>query len=199
MASSLSMERKWCVSLALAALCSGCATQQLRVGDLLFHVVGQENHITEVTPGMIDHVAICSAKNQVIEAIPHDGVVLTSLDSVKRREDGYYLIGRVKGADAKRSVENAFQFLGTDYDSLFLPTPEAIYCSELVQLAYVDKKGRQLFGTIPMSFHDASGRITDYWTRFYSRHGMEVPEGQPGTNPSELSNRKNIKLKGRLR
>ena len=65
--------------------------------------------------------------------------------------------------------------------------PSAIYCSELVQMCYVDTAGRPIFGTIPMSFHDRSGRILDYWTEFYRQRGMAVPEGQPGTNPGQLS------------
>ena len=50
-----------------------------------------------------------------------------------------------------------------------------------------------------MSFHDDTGNITDYWKEFYKKQGLEVPEGQPGTNPSELSQRENVKITGRLR
>ena len=67
-----------------------------------------------------------------------------------------------------------------------------------MQLAYVNKKGQPLFTTIPMSFHDQSGRITDYWTQFYAERGLEVPEGQPGTNPGELSQRSLVSIIGRL-
>ena len=67
-----------------------------------------------------------------------------------------------------------------------------------MQLAFVDRRGRPLFSPIPMSFHDATGRITDYWTQFYARRGLHVPEGQPGTNPGELSQRKQVKLKKKV-
>ena len=56
-------------------------------------------------------------------------------------------------------------------------------------MCYVGMDGKPIFGTIPMSFHDSTGRILDYWTEFYRQRGMAVPEGLPGTNPGELSRR----------
>ena len=66
------------------------------------------------------------------------------------------------------------------------------------QSGFVDSRGHLVFDTIPMSFHDQSGRITDYWTQFYAERGLEVPEGQPGTNPGELSQRSLVSIIGRL-
>ena len=101
--------------------------------------------------------------------------------------------------DAAQSVANARQYLGRKYDRLYLPDNEDIDCSELVQFSFIDTQGQRLFSSIPMSFHDASGRITDYWTNFYRQYNIAVPEGQPGTNPGELSQRKMVRIKGRLR
>ena len=179
----------------LLFLLTSCST--LQPGDLLFHVVEQDNVITAVTPGMIDHVAIVISKDSVIEAVGQ-GVKTTPIDSL-RLQSGYYLIGKVKGIDRKQSLQNARQYLGHSYDHLFLADNEAIYCSELVQLSFVNDKGEALFTCIPMSFHDASGNILSYWTQFYARYQMDVPEGQPGTNPGELSQRSNIRLAGRIK
>ena len=195
------MERRWCsdlLALWLAGLAlTACQPCALRQGDLLFHVAPQRNAITDVTPSMIDHVAIATGADSIVEAVGR-GVVITPTDSL-RRQEGYYVIGRVRRADRRRSVENARQYLGRCYDSVFLPDNDDIYCSELVQLSFVDRHGRPVFSTIPMSFHDASGRITDYWRQFYARRGLAVPEGQPGTNPAELSRRSSVRLVGRLR
>ena len=188
---------QYLLAAALMLLCISAAAQHLKPGDLLFHVPAAANHITDVTPAMIDHVAIVLSEDSVIEA-KHRGVVTTPIDSL-RRQEGYYIIGRVRRADRIRSLANARRYLGRKYDFVFLPDNEDIYCSELVQLSFVDKKGRPLFTTIPMSFHDSTGRITDYWTQFYARRGMPVPEGQPGTNPAELSRRKAVRIVGRLR
>ena len=189
------MVRKWFANLSCIVLLASC--QSLNTGDLLFHVVEKGNAITDVTPGMIDHVAIVISKDSVIEAVGA-GVKTTPLDSL-RQQEGYYLIGKVRGADPTLSVANARRFLGRPYDRLYLPDNEAIYCSELVQFSMVDKHGRQLLSPIPMAFHDASGRITPYWQQFYQKQNMEVPEGWPGSNPGELSKRREVRIKGRLR
>ena len=211
------MVRRWFANLSCVVLLASC--QSLSTGDLLFHVVEKGNAITDVTPGMIDHVAILISKDSVIEAVGA-GVKTTPLDSL-RQQEGYYQIGKVRGADPILSVANARHFLGRPYDRLYLPDNEAIYCSdhflgrpydrlylpdneaiycsELVQFSMVDKHGRQLLSPIPMSFHDASGRITPYWQQFYQKQNMEVPEGWPGSNPGELSKRKEVHIKGRLR
>ena len=171
--------------------------QTYRTGDLLFHVASKGNAITDVTPGMIDHVAIVVEKDSVIEAVSH-GVKTTPIDSL-RQQEGYFLIGKVIGADRKASVAQARQYIGRSYDRLYLKDNEDIYCSELVQFSFVDAQGKPIFSPIPMSFHDDTGNITDYWKEFYKKQGLEVPEGQPGTNPSELSQRENVKITGRLR
>ena len=183
------------ISILLLFTLASCS--QLHEGDLLFHVVSQGNAITDVTPGMIDHVAIVTERDSVIEGV-WKWLKITPIDSL-RQQDGHYLVGRVKGIDSKQSIANAKHYLGRPYDRLYLPDNDAIYCSELVQFSFVNKHGNRLFTPIPMSFHDASGRITDYWIHFYAKHHMEVPEGKPGTNPGELSQRKEIRIKGRLR
>ena len=195
------MERKWFIDIIIAIViglvATSCQTYSLKSGDLLFHVVSQGNAITDVTPGMIDHVAIVTERDSVIEAVGK-GVKMTPIDSL-RQQDGHYLVGRVKGIDSKQSIANAKHYLGRPYDRLYLPDNDAIYCSELVQLSFVDKHGKRLFSPIPMSFHDASGHITPYWQQFYEEQGMEVPEGWPGSNPGELSKRREVRIKGRLR
>ena len=182
--------------IALCLLSVSCQTHRLSTADLLFHVTPHSNAITDVTPGMIDHVAIVLNADSVIEAVGR-GVVITPIDSL-RQQPGYYLIGRVKGVHRASSVAHARTYLGRPYDYLYFSDNEAIYCSELVQFSFIDKRGDRLFAPIPMSFHDATGQITDYWHRFYEERGMAVPEGQPGTNPGELSRRRQVRIIGRL-
>ncbi len=55
-----------------------------------------------------------------------------------------------------------------------------------------------VFGTIPMSFHDSAGRVTEFWTKFYEVRGLTVPEGEPGTNPGQLSRDPNVRILGYL-
>lgn len=200
------------------------SVSDLRGGDLLFVVNGQGNNITDVTDGVdglgIDHIAVFSDGN-VIEAIPEYGVVENPLDSflVRLSDRESVLVGRIEGLDVEESVTNARKFLGKPYDDIFMPSDSAIYCSELVQKSFVFKDGLKkrdhnvkevdskaigsgtkhfVFGTIPMSFHDSTGNVTEFWTKFYSARGLAVPEGEPGTNPGQLSRDPNVRILGYL-
>lgn len=200
------------------------SVSDLRGGDLLFVVNGQGNNITDVTDWVdglgIDHIAVFSDGN-VVEAIPEYGVVENPLDSflIRLSDRESVLVGRIEGVDVEESVANARKFLGRPYDDIFMPSDSAIYCSELVQKSFVFKDGLKerdqnvkevdskatgsgtkhfVFGTIPMSFHDSTGNVTEFWTKFYSARGLAVPEGEPGTNPGQLSRDPNVKILGRL-
>lgn len=182
--------------------------RRLREGDLLFCVNEEGSAITDVTEGIanlnIEHVAIFHRKGKgafVVEAV-HEGVQLTPIDSFiarNSRVNGRLLVivGRVKDSchvDMRASVSRALSYIGKPYDFYFEPGDSALYCSELVQTSYVDKCGKLIFSPIPMSFHDKEGKVTDYWKHYYSNVGKKVPEGAPGSNPGELSRRKEIKI-----
>ena len=55
-----------------------------------------------------------------------------------------------------------------------------------------------VFCTIPMSFHDSTGKVTEFWTKFYAARGLTVPEGEPGSNPGRLSRDPNVNILGKL-
>lgn len=179
----------------------------LQEGDLLFACCDSANAITRVTSGIenlpIDHVAVVHRIGGdqgplfVIEAVKPT-VCLTPIDSFLV-DNARILVGRVNvEMDVRRSIRRCLAMVGKPYDDLFLPGDSAVYCSELVQQNYVDCDGKLIFDPIPMSFHDASGQVTDYWRDFYTRRGMVVPEGAPGTNPGELSRRPQVTIVGRF-
>ena len=89
-------------------------------------------------------------------------------------------------------------FLGCPYDYYYEPGDSAIYCSELVLKSYVGHSGNFIFSPIPMTFRDSSGAVPEYWTRHYAKRGLKVPEGEPGSNPGDLSRRPCVSLLGRL-
>lgn len=198
-------------ALAVCALVRihAISVDSLRTCDLLFVVNTQGNAITASTQtayGLpIDHVGVAIVEGRgvsVCEAIPEEGVTRTPLCRFLGRAVGAdgrarVLVGRVSDVDTAQSLAR-LNAIHAPYDSLYLPGLEAVYCSELVQVAMVDADGREVFPTIPMSFHDASGQILPYWTAFYARHGMAVPEGLPGTNPAQLSRDKRVTLLGML-
>lgn len=182
----------------------------LHEGDLLFFAHTKGNAITDVTQGFdryaISHVAILHQTRQgffLLEAT-HRGVVLTPMDSLAKscresRGDLHIFVGRLNDTtNVSRSVARALNYLGRPYDFYFESGDSALYCSELVQISYEDIQGKLIFSPIPMSFHDAQGHITPYWKAYYGKIGKEVPEGAPGSNPGELSRRKELRIRYRL-
>lgn len=196
------------VLAAFLALTASGQRQLLHEGDLLFCSSDTANAITAVTSGVdglpIDHVAVVHRIGGdqgplfVIEAVK-PCVRLTPINDFLE-ENALVIVGRVGVADldVHLSVRHCLAMVGKPYDDLYLPGDSAVYCSELVQMNYVTTANKQIFSTIPMSFHDESGQITDYWTDFYARHGMAVPEGEPGTNPGELSRRPQVSILGTI-
>lgn len=183
--------------LTICALCAD-AQDQVMEGDLLFAystTAGRaisDATVHDTTAPPIYHVAIATwvnGKLYALEAID-EGVVLTPYDKFRERtlSKGGMLIGRLhdrSGVD--QSVSNALEHLGKPYDDLYMIDTQEIYCSELVQLSYVNGSGQRLFPLINMSFHDQHGHILDYWRKHYAKRGMAVPEGALGTNPAQIA------------
>lgn len=182
-------------------------TSLLQDGDLMFCLSGKPDAITDVTHGIdemgINHVAIFHKDNNGSYAIEatHKGVCINPIDSfikgnIVHECNGQIIIGRINRCfiDIPKSIHNALKYIGRPYDFYFEPGDSAIYCSELVQISFVDRKGKLIFHTIPMSFHDKSGEITIFWKEYYSRAGMTVPENAQGSNPGELSREPKIKM-----
>lgn len=196
------------LTLMLAVMAMPVTAFQLAEGDLLFACSDTANAITAVTSGIdelpIDHVGVVhriggpTGPLFVIEAIKPQ-VCINSLDTFLCN-NGEVIVGRLNEEfDAKESVRRCLNMVGKPYDDLYLPGDSAVYCSELVQMNYVTTAGERIFGTIPMSFHDQSGQITQYWIDFYRTRGRNVPEGWPGTNPGELSRRPQVTILGPVR
>lgn len=194
------------LAIMVAAALHAGGLDDVHEGDLAFVVNRQGNAITSVTQSIdslpIDHVAIMhriggdDGPLYVLEAIPHGGVCLTPVDSFLVANGGRenIVMGRVEDLDAQRSVRKALALVGRTYDFNYMPGDSTVYCSELVQITYVDHGGNPVFGTIPMTFRDATGNIHPYWQKHYADQGLSVPEGHPGTNPGQLSRHPKVKI-----
>ena len=105
-------------------------------------------------------------------------------------KDGSYpafIVKRVKGVDADAAVERAKTYCGRAYDVRFLPDNEDLYCSELVQISYLDGDGNRVFDSEPMTFCAPDGTMPPYWEWLFGKLEMEVPQGLPGTNPQRMA------------
>lgn len=190
----------------------------LQHGDLLFCVAspsrdGIAQAIVSVTEGIdlqrVSHVAIvCQEPNgemYALEASGKHGVWLNPINSFfvhcDHTAEGHpmVLLGRLKDTTTIAScVEKAKTYLGRPYDYQYMPSDSALYCSELVQLSYVDSAGEAIFPQVPMSFHNQDGQILPFWTTYYRQWNMAVPEGEPGTNPGGISRSDKITIVGRF-
>ena len=159
----------------------------LQPGDLLFFrdTDGMGAAVQEST-GEYTHVAIVIDSVWAIDATPSAGVALGR----RYQADGGVIpdVYRLTTPfDTSAVIARAKSFVGQRYDNAFLPDNGAIYCSELVYECYLDSTGNHLFKAQPMNWRDAKGKLPRYWKKHFRKLGIPVPEGVPGTNPTDLS------------
>ena len=141
------------------------------------------------------HVAIAEVKKDsvwIIDATLAHGVDRHPLDTFLKdfrfqKGEPVFIVKRPKGVDIKAAVKRAKTYCGRAYDVRFLEGNEDLYCTELVQLCYLDKEGRQIFKSEPMNWLAPDGTMPAYWERMFGYLGMAVPQGHPGTNPQRMS------------
>jgi len=167
---------------------------ELQSGDLLFLTEKKsdmEKAITTST-GEYTHVALVERDSAddvwVIEALPKEGVQRIPYEQF----EGEHLLWFSAGSchiyrltmpfDTTAVIARAKSIVGKPYDDAFLPDNNAYYCSELIEVAFGG-----LFPSKPMNWRDADGNLPEYWVKHFEKLGIPVPEGVPGTNPTDLS------------
>jgi len=194
---------------ALAALMlSACVNEgQLQTGDLLFvgypkgtldgGLAGAIASSTAVEEGLdFVHTAIIDMDGDtpyVIDATIKYGVdrhPLSTLVEQFKLQDGSapsLVVMRLKdNGKALEFVENAKAYIGESYDAAFMAGNGKHYCTELVYDSYVDG-GEHLFDTVPMNFKGPDGEFPRYWVELFELIGYPIPQGEPGTNPQQMS------------
>lgn len=179
----------------------------METGDLIFTQLGSdENMISAVTEGYRgarpDHmgVALKTAIGVfVIEAFPPE-VRLTHIDIFLRRStfqnqinsEPRYMIGRLKKefmSLVPPAMEYGLRQRDIPYDQLYMPDATKLYCSELVVDMFKHANaGNEFFPETPMSFRDLNtGLIHPHWINHYRYFGLDVPDGEPGSSPGDVS------------
>lgn len=168
----------------------------LRAGDLLFFSdEGGMNDAVRESTGQYTHVALVESVDDtvwIIDATQRYGVSHRPLLRTRNGEKPYPDVYRVKHGcyNLDSVLARARSFIGQPYDNAFLPDNGAIYCSELIYEVFLDDcsaKGRHLFEAKPMNWRDKEGNLPEYWIKHFKELGMPVPEGVPGTNPTDMS------------
>ena len=197
------------VAIASAGVILGMDRHRsFRSGDLVFQAGGEgemSQAISESTGGRYTHVGIIERSGDslfVLEATPRKGVTRTPFrefaDSCGVGADGEpeFAVFRVKHlpkALKDSAIVRAHRCLGRPYDFFYTPGADSLYCSELVWEVFLDADGGHIFPSIHMNFKGADGAIDPYWAELYARHGRSVPQGEPGTNPNDLSKSERLK------
>lgn len=178
------------ILLALSLQAEAQAYATLRTGDLLLQgsqLSTMEQAIASST-GQYTHIALVerdsTGRLYVIEAIPSQGVRRVPLTPIWGLYDAYRMTVPFDSADVLRRAK---ALIGLPYDEAFLHDNDAYYCSELIYECYRNADGGHLFKAQPMNFRDEKGRLPRYWRRHFRRLHLPVPEGQPGTNPTDLA------------
>ena len=200
------------IILGFAALEISCTPSSrrkdsLREGDLIFQANEGSDFVSAIEavtsskdPGMsFSHVGIVHYREgikapYVIEATPSYGVVATPLSefldsSAHSSVDGCPLVRVKRYPDARiarKAAQRSLKFLGKEYDFLFSPGQETLYCTELVYYCFRTDDGKPLLNTNPMTFKDSTGKTSPLWEEYYARREAPIPEGVPGTNPNDM-------------
>lgn len=172
--------------LLTCSLLNAQVPQKLQSGDLLFvSDTSGMGQAVKVTTGHYTHVAMVEREGDsifIIDATQRRGVARRPIEKTfagKMLVDVYRL---TVSFDTIAVIARAHALLGKPYDNAFLPDNDAYYCSELIQAIF-----DSLFPSTPMNWRDADGKIPNYWVEHFFNIGMTVPEGVPGTNPTDLS------------
>ena len=200
--------------------------QDLKPGDLLFQDLDCGElceAIERVTPGWqqfeVTHVGIvvleaagASGELQVLEAIGTE-VHLTPMQTFlgrtsDKKGNPKVFVGRLRESVVLSPWIDTYArgYLGRPYDNVFAPGDDALYCSELVSLAYNAANAhihgpdaRPLFPPVAMTFTDpSSGQIFPPWQHYYDDLKLPVPEGVAGSNPGALSLSPSLRIIGKM-
>lgn len=169
---------------------------QPQSGDLVFFKAADKSgHNEAIINSTADdgvdfvHVAIVEVRNDSLFLIQADSEGVTRGLWNPSEEKAKYSIMRLRSAEslAIKAVERAKTFIGQPYDWYYLPDNGAMYCSELVYESYLTDSGEHIFSSKPMNFRAADGSMPQFWTELFDSLGSSIPEGLPGTNPTDLS------------
>lgn len=179
--------------------CFPATSQDFKDCDLIFQIEGDSDFSKAISSATaandsirVVHVGIIEVLPEgvfVIEANPQSGVRSIPLsDFTHNKSDSKFCIVKRLNIDfpAQKVLENAKSHIGEPYDWAYLPDNGKMYCSELVQVAFLDNRGMPIFPTEPMNFKDPSGNYPEFWVKLFEEQEMAIPQGVPGTNPQDI-------------
>ena len=178
-----------------------------KTGDLLFKDVDCGplcDAIKDVTTGYkgmrLSHVGIAAqdvnGRLVIIEAVSK-GAVATDLQAFLNRgtepnSQPKVIVGRLKEPYRHlipAAIKEAEALKGKSYDKAFAIDNDAYCCSELIyEIFRRANDGKPVFTLEPMTFNDPkTGQTLPAWQEYFSKLGIDIPQGKPGINPGGIS------------
>lgn len=164
----------------------------LQNGDLLF--MRDESDFSKAiveTTSSYSHVGIYF-DGMIYHASRKLGVAKQEIEDFINENNWEIDIYRYPEIDCEIVKERAEKYLGSEYNHSFYPDNKKFYCSQYIAEIL------PIFDIVPMKFGDGEKEISDYWKKYYNNLGVPVPLDILGTNPSQISKCKKIKLIGRI-
>lgn len=200
------------LALLVPSLAAAVPSVQVQEGDLVFVTAsrtGLSGAIDEATarvdtPGF-DHVglvAVTDGRSTVLHADTQgsrEQPLTAFLDEAhgRGRQVVVYRLAPAQRATIPEAIATARSLLGKPYNATYLQSENSLYCSDLIERAF---RAHAVFALQPMNFRNTkTGEMPAYWTAFFARHGMPVPQGAPGTNPNDMAASPVLQRVGELR
>jgi len=204
------------VFIAVILLLQQCTSQaksgKLMNGDLLFVTAketglsGAINNVTQKQKeASFDHIGIVEKQNNhwyVLHAAPKRGSQKQDLISFLKdqADDGQKVIIYRLRPEYQKSIPAALKkaesMIGKPYNFNYILDENSYYCSDYIERAF---RENHIFRLEPMTFIDPkTGKTNEFWTEFYKKKNLEVPEGQPGCNPNGLAASEKLERVGEL-
>lgn len=176
-------------------------TKNLKNGDLIFVEAEQENlsgAINRVTQrdkkNSYDHIGLLEVVQDsifVLHASSNFGSIRQNLQDFytsQKNNQNNLVIYRLKKGDQEAipiAIKTAKNMLGKPYNWSYILNENNYYCSDFIERSFRKFK---IFTLEPMTFiNPNTSQIDTFWKDFYSKQGLEVPEGQLGCNPNGLA------------
>ena len=116
---------------------------------------------------------------------------------IARRENGKYVIKRLKNADAvltpstlNKMKEVGNEFKGKDYDLTFEWSDDKIYCSELIWKIYKRSTGIEIGKLEKLSDFDLTNSAVK--SKMKERYGAKIPLNETVISPAAIFDSENL-------
>ncbi|KIC63260.1 YiiX/YebB-like N1pC/P60 family cysteine hydrolase [Chryseobacterium taiwanense] len=190
-----------CIALFVISGCAGAKSSGLQNGDLLFVTAkesglsGAINNVTQKEKNAsFDHIGVLEKIGGdyfVLHASPKRGSDKLKLkDFVEdQKNDGQAIIVYRLKPEYQNAIPDAIakgnSMLGKPYNFNYILSEDSYYCSDFIERIF---RKDHVFTLEPMTFIDPkTGKINEFWQKFYSEKNLKVPEGELGCNPNGLA------------